>query len=294
MVTLFGVTVAVFLFVHALPGDPARLMAGLQADRAAIEAVRKALGLDKPLWVQYSIYIGHLLHGNMGVSNQDGAPVALHVAQAFGPTLRLTIASMIVAVIMGLVAGIVAAVNHNRFFDYATTSLAMFGISLPAFVLGLALIWIFAVDLRWFPTGGDQGVASLVLPAITLGAGAAATIARLTRSAMLEVLGEDFVRTARAKGQRELTVIMRHALRNAMIPVSTVIGLQFGFLISGAIIVETVFAWPGIGRLLIESISLRDYPVIQGVILVFALEFILVNLLTDLLYTQIDPRIRYN
>jgi len=269
-------------------------MAGSQANGATIAAIDRALGLDKPLPVQYGIYIVHLLHGNMGVSNRDQAPVALHIAAAFGPTLWLTLASMIVAILVGLVAGVVASVHHNRFLDYTTTSAAMFGISLPSFVLGLALIWIFAVDLRWFPTGGNGSPSALVLPAITLGAGAAATIARITRSEMLDVLGQDYVRTARAKGQRESIIVNRHALRNALIPIVTVIGLQFGFLISGAIIVETVFTWPGIGRLLIDSITLRDYPVIQGVILVFALEFIVVNLLTDVLYTRVDPRIRYS
>jgi ABC-type dipeptide/oligopeptide/nickel transport system permease component len=291
--TLFGVTVAVFMFVHLLPGDPARLMAGQDATPEAVALVRHALGLDKPLLVQYAIYLGGLVRGNLGVSNRDSVPVAVHVAQALGPTMRLTLAAMALAIALGLVAGILAAVRHNRPLDFITTSASMLGISLPSFVLGLALIWIFAVDLRWFPTGGDRGAASLVLPAVTLGLGAAALIARLTRSEMLEVLGQDYIRTARAKGQVPAVVVYRHALRNALIPVVTVIGLQFGFLLSGAVIVETVFAWPGIGRLLIDAIAFRDYPVIQGVVLVFSLEFVAVNLLTDLLYAGIDPRISY-
>jgi glutathione transport system permease protein len=292
--TLFGVTVAVFMFVHVLPGDPARLMAGIQATEDSVQLVRQSLGLDKPLWFQYGIYFNDLIHANLGVSNRDAVSVSKHVAQAFGPTLFLTLAAMVVAVVMGLVAGIVAAVSRGRFLDFSTTSLAMFGISLPSFVLALALIWIFGVDLRWFPTGGDEGAASLVLPAVTLGAGAAATIARISRSEMLEVLAQDYIRLAQAKGHRLQAVVLRHAFPNTLIPVVTVIGLHFGFLISGAIIVETVFAWPGLGRLLIDSIAFRDYPVIQGVVLVFALEFVSVNLLVDVLYARIDPRIRYH
>ena len=292
--TLLGVTLAVFMFVHVLPGDPARLMAGIQATEESVQMVRQSLGLDKPRWVQYGIYFNDLIHGSLGISNRDAAAVSTHLAQAFGPTLFLTLAAMVVAIAIGLAAGIIAAVSHGRFLDLWTTSLAMFGISLPSFVLALALIWIFGVDLRWFPTGGDQGVASLVLPALTLGAGAAATIARISRSEMLEVLAQDYIRMAQAKGHKLRAIVLRHALPNTLISVVTVIGLHFGFLISGAIIVETVFAWPGLGRLLIDSIAFRDYPMIQGVVLVFALEFVAVNLLVDVLYARIDPRIRYH
>jgi glutathione transport system permease protein len=292
--TLLGVTLAVFMFVHVLPGDPARLMAGIQATEDSVQLIRRSLGLDKPLWVQYGIYLNDLIHGSLGISNRDAAAVSTHLAQAFGPTLFLTLAAMVVAIAIGLAAGIIAAVSHGRFLDLWTTSLAMFGISLPSFVLALALIWIFGVDLRWFPTGGDQGVASLVLPALTLGAGAAATIARISRSEMLEVLAQDYIRMAQAKGHRLRAIVLRHALPNTLISVVTVIGLHFGFLISGAIIVETIFAWPGLGRLLIDSIAFRDYPMIQGVVLVFALEFVAVNLLVDVLYARIDPRIRYH
>ena len=269
-------------------------MAGIHATEEAVQLVRSSLGLDKPLWVQYGIYFNDLIHGSLGISNRDAAAVSTHLAQAFGPTLFLTLAAMVVAIAIGLAAGIIAAVSHGRFLDLWTTSLAMFGISLPSFVLALALIWIFGVDLRWFPTGGDQGVASLVLPALTLGAGAAATIARISRSEMLEVLAQDYIRMAQAKGHRLRAIVLRHALPNTLISVVTVIGLHFGFLISGAIIVETVFAWPGLGRLLIDSIAFRDYPRIQGVVLVFALEFVAVNLLGDVLYARIDPRIRYH
>jgi glutathione transport system permease protein len=291
--TLLGVSVAVFMFVRVLPGDPARLMAGMEATEDSVKLIRHSLGLDKSLWVQYEIYFTDLMRGNLGVSNRDVAPVRIHLVQAFVPTLLLTLAAMAVAITIGLAAGITAAVNRGKVTDIATTSLAMFGISLPSFVLALVFIWIFSVDLRWLPTGGDQGAASVVLPALTLGAGAAATIARITRSEMLEVLTQDYVRVAQAKGHRQRTVILCHALPNALISVITVVGLQFGFLVSGTIVVETVFSWPGLGRLLIDSISFRDYPVIQGVVLLFAIEFVIVNLLVDVLYARVDPRIRY-
>jgi glutathione transport system permease protein len=291
--TLFGVTVVIFTFIHLLPGDPAALMAGNDATGEAIGIMRHQLGLDQPLWVQYGMYLSTLLRGDLGRSLRDHAPVSAHVRQAFGPTFVLTVSAMVVAVAVGLVIGVLAAVNRNRFPDYAGTSLAMLGISLPSFVLGLALIWIFAVELRWFPTGGFRGPATLVLPAVTLGMGAGATIERIARSQMLEELGQDYVRTARAKGQRSPVVVTRHVLRNALIPVVTVVGLDFGNLISGAIIVESIFAYPGLGRLLFDSIAFRDYPQIQGIVFVFAVEFLVVNLLTDLLYARIDPRIRY-
>lgn len=292
--TILGVTIAAFMFVHVLPGDPARLMAGFDATPDSLQLVRQSLGLDKPLWVQYGMYLQGLVHGRLGASNRDSVAVSTHIAEAFGPTFLLTCGAMVVAIAIGLAAGIIAALTRGGTVDFATTSLAMLGISLPSFVLALALIWIFGVDLRWFPTGGEQGAASLVLPAVTLGAGAAATIARISRSEMLEVLTQDYIRVAKAKGHRVRTIVFQHALPNTLIPVVTVMGLHFGSLLSGAIIVETVFAWPGLGRLLIDSIALRDYPVIQGVMLVFALQFVAVNLLVDVLYARIDPRIRYN
>jgi len=291
--TLFGVTVVVFTFIHLLPGDPAALMAGSDATGEAVSLMRHELGLDKPLWTQYGIYVGDLVRGDLGASLRDHAPVSAHIGQAFGPTFVLTVCAMAVAVALGLAIGVVAAVYHNEFPDYAGTSLAMFGISLPSFVLGLALIWIFAVDLRWFPTGGYNGPATLVLPAITLGMGAGAAIERIARSQMLEALNQDYVRTAKAKGQHPRVIVVRHVLRNALIPVVTVAGLDFGYLISGAIIVESIFAYPGLGRLLVDSIAFRDYPQIQGIVFIFAAEFLIVNLLTDLLYARVDPRIRY-
>ncbi|HLW49105.1 MAG TPA: ABC transporter permease [bacterium] len=291
--TVLGVTIFVFMFVHLLPGDPARLMAGLGATDDSVQLVRHSLGLDKPLWTQYSIYIRGVLQGDLGISNRDATAVSVHLAQAFIPTAELTVAGIAVAMLVGLTAGIVAANAHNTPWDVALTSGAMLGISLPSFVLAFILIWVFAVTLRMFPTGGDEGAFAIVLPAVTLGVGAAATIARITRSEMLGVTSQDYIRAAHAKGHAPLAVILRHALPNTLIPVLTVIGLQFGFLISGAIIVETVFSWHGLGRLLVDAIGFRDYPVIQGVVLLFALEFIAVNILTDVLYAWVDPRIRY-
>ena len=291
--TILGVTVAVFMFVRLLPGDPARLMAGFDATEDSILLVRHGLGLDKPLWTQYGIYIQGLVRGDLGVSNRDATAVSAHVAQAFIPTAELTVAAIAVAMLVGLSAGIVAASAHNTPLDVALTSGAILGISLPSFVLAFILIWVFAVTLRLFPTGGPEGTFAVVLPAVTLGVAAAATIARITRSEMLEVMSQEYVRAARAKGHAPRAVILRHALPNTLIPVLTVIGLQVGFLISGAIIVETVFSWHGLGRLLVDAIASRDYPVIQGVVLLFALEFIGVNILTDVLYAWADPRIRY-
>ena len=291
--TVFGVSVIVFMFIHLLPGDPAQLMAGADANGEAVRAMRHALGLDQPLWIQYGLYVKGLVRGELGTSIRDHAPVSLYLGQAFVPTLLLTVSAITVSVVAGIVLGVTAATHQHRFPDYAGTSLAMLGISLPSFVLGLGLIWFFAVDLRWLPTGGYHGLPTLILPAVTLGMGTGAAIERMTRSQMLEAMGQDYVRTAQAKGQLRRTIVTRHVLRNALIPLVTVVGLDFGYLISGAIIVETIFAYPGLGRLLIDSISFRDYPAIQGIVLVFALEFIAVNLLTDLLYARIDPRIQY-
>ena len=291
--TILGVTIVVFMFVRLIPGDPARLMAGLGATEDSVQLVRHALGLDKPLWTQYVIYMKGVLRGDLGTSNRDATPVSEHLIQAFTPTVELTVAAIAVAMLVGLTLGIVAAGAHNTLWDVALTSGAILGISLPSFVLAFILIWAFAVTLRMFPTGGEQGTFAIVLPAVTLGVGAAATIARITRSEMLEVMSQEYIRAAHAKGHTPLAVVLRHGLPNTLIPVLTVIGLQFGFLISGAIIVETVFSWHGLGRLLVDAIGFRDYPVIQGVVLLFALEFIVVNILTDVIYALVDPRIRY-
>ena len=286
------VSVVVFLFVRLLPGDPARLVAGTDASAQDVEAVRQSLGLDRPLWQQYVRYVDDTLHGELGRSNRTRQPVSQEIGDRFMPTLWLTLAAMAWATVVGVVLGVVSGVKRGRWQDQAAMVGAVSGLSFPGFWLGLLLIDLFSVRLGWLPTGGYEGWASLVLPSLTLGTAVAAVLARFTRSAYVEVAGEDYVRTARSKGIPERRVIWRHALRNALIPVITLTGLEFGSLLGGAIVVETVFSWPGLGRLLVDSISFRDYPVIQAEILLFSFEFVVINLLVDLLYAVVNPEIR--
>ena len=290
---LFGVSLGAFAFVQAIPGDPARLLAGSDASAAAVEAVRVRLGLNHPLPVQYVYFVRNVLLGNFGRSYRSREPVSRIVAAHFGPTLLLSLISILLAAIVGLGVGTLQAVRRNSIPDYISTIASVTGISTPAFFLGLLLIYLFSVDVHWFPTGGMAGARSLVLPAVTLAAAAAAQIARFARSSLLDVIGEDYVRTARAKGVGERRVLLGHSLRNALIPITTVIGLQFGFLLGGSIVVETVFSWPGLGWLLIQSISVRDYPVLTAEILLFSVEFLAINLIVDLLYAALDPRVAY-
>ncbi|WP_313437292.1 glutathione ABC transporter permease GsiC [Atlantibacter hermannii] len=291
--TLFIVAVLVFLFVHLLPGDPARLIAGPEADAQVIDMVRSQLGLDKPLWSQFLHYMGNVLQGDFGNSLVSRRPVSEEIASRFMPTLWLTLASMVWAVLFGLTAGVIAAVWRNRWPDRLSMTLAVSGISFPAFALGMLLMQVFSVELGWLPTVGADSWQHYILPSITLGAAVSAVMARFTRASFVDVLGEDYIRTARAKGVSERWVVMKHALRNAMIPVVTMMGLQFGFLLGGSIVVEKVFNWPGLGRLLVDSVEMRDYPVIQAEVLLFSLEFILINLVVDVLYAAINPAIRY-
>lgn len=291
--TLFIVAVLVFLFVHLLPGDPARLIAGPEADAQVIDMVRSQLGLDKPLWSQFLNYMGNVLQGDFGTSLVSRRPVSEEIASRFMPTLWLTLASMVWAVLFGLAAGVIAAVWRNRWPDRLSMTLAVSGISFPAFALGMLLMQVFSVELGWLPTVGADSWQHYILPSITLGAAVSAVMARFTRASFVDVLGEDYIRTARAKGVSERWVVMKHALRNAMIPVVTMMGLQFGFLLGGSIVVEKVFNWPGLGRLLVDSVEMRDYPVIQAEVLLFSLEFILINLVVDVLYAAINPAIRY-
>ncbi|HDR2159264.1 TPA: glutathione ABC transporter permease GsiC [Enterobacter cancerogenus] len=291
--TLLIVAVLVFLFVHMLPGDPARLIAGPEADTSVIELVRKQLGLDQPLYKQFLHYIANVLQGDFGTSMVSRRPVSEEIASRFMPTFWLTLASMAWAVLFGLAAGIVAAVWRNRWPDKLGMALAVTGISFPAFALGMLLMQIFSVELGWLPTVGADTWKHYVLPSITLGAAVAAIMARFTRASFVDVLSEDYIRTARAKGVSEKWVILKHGFRNAMIPVVTMMGLQFGFLLGGSIVVEKVFNWPGLGRLLVDSVDMRDYPVIQAEVLLFSLEFILINLVVDVLYAAINPAIRY-
>ncbi|GGA86288.1 glutathione ABC transporter permease GsiC [Brucella endophytica] len=291
--TLLIVSVLVFLFVHMLPGDPARLAAGQDADEQTIALVRSELGLDRPLPEQFVTYFGHLLEGNLGTSIRTRRPVSTEIAERFMPTLLLTVTSMVWAVAFGMGIGIVSAVYRNQWPDRLGMALAVSGISFPAFALGMLLMQVFSVQLGWLPTVGADGWRNYILPSLTLGAAVAAVMARFTRASFVDVISEDFVRTARAKGLNERVVIAKHCLRNALIPVVTMMGLQFGFLLGGSIVVEAVFNWPGLGRLLVDSVNQRDYPVIQGLVLLFSLEFILINLIVDVLYGFINPTIRY-
>ncbi|EDZ2257531.1 glutathione ABC transporter permease GsiC [Salmonella enterica] len=291
--TLLIVAVLVFLFVHLLPGDPARLIAGPEADAQVIALVRQQLGLDQPLHVQFWRYITHVLQGDFGTSMVSRRPVSEEIASRFLPTLWLTITSMIWAFLFGMAIGIAAAVWRNRWPDRVGMTLAVTGISFPAFALGMLLMQIFSVDLGWLPTVGADSWQHYILPSLTLGAAVASVMARFTRSSFVDVLSEDYMRTARAKGVSETWVVLKHGLRNAMIPVVTMMGLQFGFLLGGSIVVEKVFNWPGLGRLLVDSVDMRDYPVIQAEVLLFSLEFILINLVVDVLYAAINPAIRY-
>ncbi|WP_066733377.1 glutathione ABC transporter permease GsiC [Cupriavidus sp. D384] len=291
--TMLLVAVLVFLFVHLLPGDPARLAAGPEADQATVELVRKDLGLDRPMHEQFVRFFTNALQGEFGTSLRSKRPVSQEIGERFLPTLYLTLTSMVWAVVFGMAIGISSAVWRNKWPDRLGMTLAVSGISFPAFALGMLLMEIFSVQLGWLPSIGADSWKHYILPSLTLGAAVAAVMARFTRASFIEVLQEDFVRTARAKGVRETVVVIKHALRNAMIPVVTMMGLQFGFLLGGSILVEMVFNWPGLGRLLVDAVEMRDYPVIQAEVLLFSLEFILINLVVDLLYTVINPTIRY-
>lgn len=287
------IAVLVFSFVHMLPGDPARLVAGPDATADDVALVRADLGLDKPLHEQFLTFLGNIVQGELGTSLKTRRPVAEEIGERLMPTVWLSVVSMVWAVIAGLLIGVLSAVKRGRWQDYGGMVLAVSGISFPSFWLGLLMIGVFSVDLGWLPTGGYGTWQHFVMPSIALGLGVAAVMARFTRSAFIEISREDYVRTARAKGVFERAVIWKHTLRNAMIPIITMVGLQFGFLLGGSIVVETVFTWPGLGRLLVDSVSYRDYPVIQAEILLFSIEFILINLAVDMLYAFANPEIRY-
>lgn len=291
--TMFLVTVCVFFFVHLLPGDPAQLAAGPEADEETVQMVRERLGLDRPLPEQFVLFVKKTVTGDFGISIRSQRPVIDEVADRFGPTLLLTVAAMVWAVAFGLLIGVISAVKRGRWPDRLGMAFAVSGISMPPFALGILLVEVFSVWLGWFPTVGAESWRHYVLPSITLGAGVAAVMARFTRSALIEILSEDYVRTARAKGLPARQVLSRHALRNALIPVVTMMGLQFGFLLGGSIVVEKVFNWPGMGRLLVDAVEMRDYPVMQTCVLLFSMEFLLINLAVDLLYGWLNPSIRY-
>ena len=291
--TLWGVATVVFVMARLLPGDPARVIAGVLASPEDVERIRQSMGLDKPLLVQYGTFLGSLLRLNLGVSAHTNAPVVEEIGSRLPYTIELAVVALVLAVSGGLLAGVAAAIRRNTMLDLLISSFSVFGVSMPVYWLGLMMIIVFAIDFHLLPAAGADEPASILMPAVTLALFSLGLIARMTRSSMLEVLGQDYVRTARAKGAPFRSVVFRHALRNALLPIMTVIGLQFGALLGGAVVTETVFAWPGVGRLLIDSIFFRDYPVVQGLVLMFGTTFVVINLLVDLLYAYVDPRIHY-
>jgi peptide/nickel transport system permease protein/oligopeptide transport system permease protein len=291
--TLWGVATVVFVMARLLPGDPARVIAGVLASPEDVERIRRQMGLDQPLWVQYGNFLGSLLRLNLGTSAHTNAPVIEEIGSRLPYTVELAVVALVLAVTVGVLAGVAAAIRRNTMLDLLISSFSVFGVSMPVYWLGLMMIILFAIDLRLLPAAGADEPTSILMPAVTLALFSLGLIARMTRSSMLEVLGQDYVRTARAKGAPLRSVVFRHALRNALLPIMTVIGLQFGALLGGAVVTETVFAWPGVGRLLIDSIFFRDYPVVQGLVLMFGTTFVVINLLVDLLYAYVDPRIHY-
>ncbi|OZS76806.1 peptide ABC transporter permease [Tetzosporium hominis] len=319
---LLGMTFVVFMIIRAIPGDPAQVILGQLASKEAVEALRAKLGLDNPWYIQYFEYLGGLFQGNLGESLRTAQPVAQEVWPYLAATFELAFFAILIAVIIGVNAGIISAWFQNSWFDYTAMVLALVGVSMPIFWLGLMEQWIFAIELGWLPTSGREDVRNpispqtgfyildtilqgrfdqlgtvlkhLILPGIALATIPMAIIARMTRSSMLEVMRSDYIRTARAKGQKMFWVVYKHALKNAVIPVLTVIGLQMGLLLGGAILTETIFSWPGIGRYVYEAIQFRDYPVIQSGILIIAFIFVMINLIVDILYGLIDPRIKYD
>jgi peptide/nickel transport system permease protein len=290
--TLLAVSLCVFAIVRLIPGDPARLLAGDFATEQIVDELRQRWRLNDPFPVQYAAYLGGVLRGDLGRSITTSTPVLPELSERFLRTLELAVAAIALAALVGIAAGIVSAIRRSTLVDYLATALALAGISTPIFWSGLILILLFSVTLEWLPAGGTGTLRHLVLPAVSLGLFGAGVLARQTRSGLLEVLGQDFVRTARAKGLPERVVVVKHALKNALIPVVTVLGDQFGRLLGGAILTETVFSWPGLGRYLIDAIAQRDYPAVQGAILLFATAVVVVNLLVDLSYSALDPRVR--
>jgi ABC-type dipeptide/oligopeptide/nickel transport system permease component len=289
---LLGVSILIFLLTRLGPADPARMILGIDAPDADLVRLRHSLGLDQSLVVQYLHWLGDTLHGNLGTSYKFGTPVTSELAQRFPASLLLALASVIVTLAVGVPLGLVSAVRRGQWIDYSILVVSLAGVSAPVFLLGFLLIFVFSYLVPLFPTAGAGSPLHLVLPALTLGLPTAAVIVRLTRASMLEVLNEDYVRTATSKGLRRSVVLIRHALRNALIPVITITGLQFGFLLNGSVIVEQVFAWPGIGSLMVNAAMTGDFPVLQGATLLFTLVFVVVNLVVDLACGWVDPRLR--
>ncbi len=292
--TLIGVMIVVFLLLYVAPGDPVQDMVGERADAETIARLRKELHLDEPILKQFTLYAGGVLRGDLGKSYITQRPIIRDIRERFPKTLLLAGSAMFLASVLGITIGVLSARNPGGWFDRLSLGFAYLGISFPVYWVGLILILIFAVTLKWLPPSGYGGIKYLILPALALGSRSIAFLARVTRSAMLDVLGGDFVRTARAKGLKERTVIVRHALRNALIPIVTVLGLDFGYYLTGSILTETIFSWPGIGRYVVNAIARRDLPAINGSVLFLSVVFVLVNLLTDLAYAKADPRVAYS
>jgi ABC-type dipeptide/oligopeptide/nickel transport system permease component len=292
VITLLGVAFIVVSLERMLPGDPARTIAGLQASQEEVDRIRQHLGLGRPLLSQYFLFLDHLVHGSMGISAKLGRPVLSEIMARLPFTVELAVLGTVLGAVVGVLMGVAAARHRGRWPDHVLSAVAVMGVSTPVYWLGLLLIIVFAVHLQWLPAAGAESLSSLILPTFTLGVFSVALVSRMTRTNMLDVLDQDYVRAAEAKGVRDRVVIYKHALRNAFIPVLTVIGLQFGNLLGGAVLTETVFGWPGIGRLLVDSIFSRDFPMVQGIVFTYALMFIVVNMITDLLYMVVDPRVR--
>jgi len=291
-VTLLGVAFIVVALGRLLPGDPARVIAGLQASQQEVERIRDQLGLDQSLFTQFGVFLGQLMQGDMGTSARTGTPVTSEILARLPFTVELAVLGTTLGAVLGILLGVTAATHRGRWPDHVLSSLAVMGVSTPVYWLGLLLIIVFSVNLQWLPAAGAENLSSLILPTFTLGVFSVALVSRMTRANMLEILGQDYVRAAEAKGVGDRVVVYKHALRNAFIPVLTVIGLQFGNLLGGAVLTESVFGWPGIGRLLVDSIFSRDLPMVQGIVFTYAVMFIIVNIITDLLYTVVDPRVR--
>lgn len=293
---LLGAATIVFALMFVVPGDPARLLMGQHGDERTLAALRHEMGLDRPVYIQYARFIGRLMKGDLGMSYRQKRPVAEIIRDRFPATAKLALASMFIATVVGIAAGVLAAMYRNRVWDWLVMVFSLSGISMPVFWLGMMLILVFASGLGWLPVGGygrSGDIRHLILPAVSLAAVSVGYIARIMRSSMLEVIGRDYIRTARAKGLSESVVILRHTLRNAFIPVITVIGLNIASLLGGAVATETVFAWPGLGRAAVDAIRMRDLPVVEGCVIFFAFLFVIANLLVDLSYAWLDPRIRY-
>lgn len=290
---LLGVATLVFSLIHLIPGDPVQSMLGEGASPESVNELRTRLGLDRPLYVQYLSFLKGVAHGNLGTSLRTSEPVTSAIAERMPATFELAAAAMLVAIVIAIPLGVLAAARAGTIVDHIATTLALIGISMPNFWLGPLLAIVFAVELGWLPVSGRGTLAQLVLPAVTLGAPLAAVLARTTRASVIDELRELYVLAARARGVSRIRAVLKHAFRNSLIPIVTVLGLQLGAVLTGAVITETIFAWPGVGRLLIQSIGFRDYPLVQGCILLIALTYVSMNLLTDLAYGLLDPRIRY-